>query len=153
MNTNTNTIINNKIDLLIKDNKIFRFAIELQHTTDEDRKQLLKEILQSYQTSQTAIPDHEKAKQKLDILYDKFDENALKRKWHKLTDDQKIDRIKVFLLATIQNEIEREQHFKTLQALLEAKKLKPIHIDYDTTTGKIIAINYQEKKSRPKDDV
>jgi hypothetical protein len=43
------TSIDNQIDEIVKDNKLFRFASELQDTTDSERKKHLKIIIQLLQ--------------------------------------------------------------------------------------------------------
>lgn len=148
MNSSTNAGVNidNKIDFIIKDNKICRFAIELQYTVDEERKQVLKDILQSYKTNPVVISDSEKAKQQIDLLCDRLEQNALKRKWSKLTSDQKVERIRVYLASSITDEEEREKQFRNLKSLLESKKLKAMYINYDVEEGCIVDINCGKEK-------
>jgi hypothetical protein len=120
----------------------------LQHTTDELRKKDLKTILYTYQNDDVSL-EKEKARNKLNLIYDKIDENALKKQWSRLTLDQKINRLKLFLAETIKDEDKRNIKFEQILTLINNKKIKSSNIEYDKENGKIISIIYNNNITNP----
>src|SRR5690348_6815390 len=86
----------NIIDEIIKDNKLKRFASEIQHTNDSNRKQDLREVLRCLEGA-TTIKFEESAKTKLNKIFDEMDNSTIHNKWSRLSIPQKKDRIKEFL--------------------------------------------------------
>lgn len=91
-------IIDTQIDDIIRENKIHRFALELQQTQDSRRKMLIKEILQILEGKSNFSTNG--ARDKLNKIYERFDNNALKKRWVRLTNTQKENRIKEYITRT-----------------------------------------------------
>ena len=140
--------VDNQIDELVKENMIHRFASELQNTTGEERNKEIREILQILQRVKNTENDLKGARDKLKKIYDNIDNEALKRKWNRLTALQKQNRIKDFLKTTIKDEKTRGITEKKFISMLEEGKLKQKFVEYDRSTGKISSINIvgDEKK-------
>ena len=140
--------VDNQIDELVKENMIHRFASELQNTTGEERKKEIREILQILQRTKNIENDLKGARDKLKKIYDNIDNEALKRKWNRLTALQKQNRIKDFLKTTIKDEKTREITEKKIISMLEEGKLKQKFVEYDHLMGKISSVNIpsDEKK-------
>lgn len=136
----------NKIEELIKENMIHRFASELQNTEKEERKKEIREILYQLQRKNTNNPKD--AREKLNEIYNDIDQETLKRKWGRLTIMQKKDRIKSFLIQTITDEEERDNMEKKIYQMLDDGKLKPKFVVYDHSAGKITEINIVPDKSK-----
>lgn len=135
------TSVDNQIDEIVKDNKLFRFASELQDTTDSERKKHLNIIIQLLQGKH---PDD--AHKKLQELYTYIDKQIYKQTWTKLTKDQKIIKIKEFVKDTINDSEERESIENELIQLINKGKLKTIRdVTYDSEQSKIITISVLKK--------
>jgi hypothetical protein len=119
----------NEIDNIIKENKLFRFTTEYAHTINPDRKNILEHIIRAFDTSNTISC----TKNKLEQIYNKIDENCLKKKWGRLTDEQKKDRLKLYYN-------DDQDKYNMIVKLLEEKKLKQSCVEYDTISSKIISI-------------
>lgn len=133
MNTNS---IDNVIDEIIRDNKIFRFASELQNTNTNnvERKQDIQNILRNLERSN--VEEQHCARDKLDNIYSKIDTCALKKKWCRLQVTQKKERIKKYLNDNITDIEQRNKFEKILVEKLEQGYLKTIKdIDYDVELG------------------
>jgi len=144
------TNINTKIEEIIRDNKIFRYALELQNTTDVKRKELIKLKLINLQ----GIPTKElstTAKTKLDEIYDNIDSFTLKQKWSKLKDKQKLERIKLFIESSDLSDSKKVQLDKTIIEMIKNKTFKTSYIDYDSKDGKIISIDIPDFKYEESD--
>ena len=144
------TNINTKIEEIIRDNKIFRYALELQNTTDVKRKELIKLKLINLQ----GIPTKElstTAKTKLDEIYDNIDSFTLKQKWSKLKDKQKLERIKLFIESSDLSDSKKVQLEKTIIEMIKNKTFKISYIDYDSKDGKIISIDIPDFKYEESD--
>jgi len=144
------TNINTKIEEIIRDNKIFRYALELQNTTDVKRKELIKLKLINLQ----GIPTKElstTAKTKLDEIYDNIDSFTLKQKWSKLKDKQKLERIKLFIESSDLSDSKKVQLDKTIIEMIKNKTFKISYIDYDSKDGKIISIDIPDFKYEESD--
>lgn len=130
--------IDTQINQMVKKCMIHRFASELQNTTAEERKQSIREILQLLQDPPPKID----SKTKLDQIYENIEKNAVKKQWAKLSQLQKLNKIKDF--AKNNQELEAK-----LSNMLEEGELKKVYIDYNVETGVIIAINLPKlKKSK-----
>jgi hypothetical protein len=140
MNSDT---IENQIDDIIKEHTNYRFATELQYTTNETRKEILRSILQIQQGKPILVKDD--ARTKLNKIYDEIDKNALKKNWVKLTTTQKQERIKEFVKRSVKDTKLSEQMELKLLKMLDDGKLKRTFIDYDTLNGSIISITIPEK--------
>ena len=75
---------------IIPENKLFRFASELQHTTGDYRKVVIKHILQKLQDI-NIVKDNNI--QKFDKELEDTEKLMYKRQWSRLQDFQKEDRI------------------------------------------------------------
>jgi hypothetical protein len=131
------TSIDNQIDEIIKDNKLFRFASELQDTTDDERKKQLKIIIQLLQGKE---PDD--AHKKLHEMYKDIDKQIYEQRWTKLTKAQKIVKIKEFLKSNISDSEERKNIETELIQLVNNGRLRTIRdVTYDSKQSKIITIS------------
>lgn len=117
---------------IIKENKIFRFASELNSTTDETRKMAIKAIIQRNTTQKTPMEE-------FNLNLEKIDKLQYKKLFYKLKPFQKEDRIKRYTekmfkdnTCSIANQIVE---------LLDTGKLKTKDIDYDIDTCEIVTIN------------
>jgi hypothetical protein len=105
---NTHIIVDNIIDEIIKENKLYRFINELANmkytnieknilTDDLERESKLVNIIENLEGKNIKI-DEKNARNKLDKILDKIDECNLKKKWNRLTIEQKINRINDFFI-------------------------------------------------------
>lgn len=130
----------NTIDCIIKENKITRFATELQNTQNEERKTELKDILALLEGHHLKS-DAGTARDKLNNIYQKIDENSLKKKWNRLQLIQKIDRTKEFLKSLIKDETNRNQIQDELIKMLNDGELKTMkYVKYDHDEKQITSI-------------
>jgi len=127
--------IDSQIDEVIRMNKIHRYALELQYTTDDDQKKSIKAILSSLDGSKQSD-----SRDKLNKICDEFDNNALKKKWFRLKDVQKKDRLKEYIKRT-----KYKDGDKVLE-MLASGKLDNKMIQYDDETCQIISIKSNKKK-------
>lgn len=137
--------VDNQIDEIIRECKIYRFASELQFTKDDIRKNDIKDILNTLQRSSN---NEDSARDKLNKIYDNIDKTALLKKWTKLTLSQKQDRIKDFVKRTYKND--KNETEKKLLDMLNNGKLKMGWVDYNNKEGYIIAINIEKKPKKVK---
>jgi hypothetical protein len=144
------TTVDTKIDEIIRDNKIFRYALELQNTTDVERKELIKLKLINLQGI-TPKELSTTVKTKLDTIYDNIDSFTLKQKWTKLKDKQKMERIKLFIESSDLSSSKKIQLDKTIIEMIKNKTFKIAYIDYDSKNGKILSINIPDFKYEDSD--
>jgi len=137
--------VDNQIDEMINESKIYRFASELQHTEDENRKTSLRSILAILQrTDKTVKLEKElNARQKINDMFDKIEISALKKSWARLNDKQKENRIKLYVSEMIMDDAKKSGYEKKLLELFETKKLKKTQIEYDEKEGKIISVDVE----------
>jgi hypothetical protein len=128
--------IDNKIDEIIRTNKIHHFALELQYTTDKNRKIEIKEILNSLEGSSSKTSTNS-ARDKLNKIYETIDSNALKKKWHILKENQKKDRLNEFIKRT------EYKYGEQLLKLFGTKKFDNKKITYDNKKGEIISVSFE----------
>jgi hypothetical protein len=128
--------VDNQIDEIIKDNKIFRFASELQGTTDSERKKQLKTIIHVLQGAQ-----YENSHQKIVEMYDDIDKHIYEQRWVKLNKEQKKFKINEFLNETIKDQDNKNIIKTEMNELIDKNKLRTIKdVEYDSKTSKIINI-------------
>jgi hypothetical protein len=143
--------IHTKIDEIVRENKIFRFALELQNTVDETRKELIKHKLKTLQGS-TTNESQTTAKSQLDNIYDNIDVFTLKQKWTKLNEKQKQERIKHYIKTSGLNEIKQTKLQDKITEMTKGKLFKVTYIDYDNKEGKINSINIPDFNLESSDD-
>ncbi len=129
----------NEINEIIRENLIFRFAIELEYTDDEYRKEELKNKLNKIQFSDKIEQDDTKTK--LDDIFSKIDEFTLKKQWAKLSTTQKTERIRHFISLKKLSDDKTLLIIKTIDKLIKNKKLKTSYIEYNVELGQIDEIN------------
>lgn len=121
---------------LVRQNKIFRFASELQHTKNEKSKTIISAILENLQE----IKVNKKTKMELhDDHLATISKLAFKKKWFRLEDFQKEDRLKEFIDRTYP-----ENKTKYYDVLLDYYKKGEIvnkDIVYNENDGIITSIN------------
>jgi hypothetical protein len=140
--------VDNVIDEMIRSNKIDRFTSELQHTESEDRKNEIKAILGTIQGINTT---ETRSKDKLDEIYQSIIENSLKKRWNRLQQSQKIDRIRTYLQKLIPDENNRKEIEDVLNAYLIDGTLTEKFVKYDQNKMEIVSISELEYDSE--DDV
>lgn len=142
------TVNLNTFDSIVRENKIYRFSSELQYSEDDDRKNLLREILKKIQndTSNKSV----KVREEISILCEKMNANQYKKKWHRLNEEQKKDQIQKYFSEKIEDNVEREKEMNKVFNMLDNDKLKNTHIKYDEKEGKIENIEYEKKEKKPK---
>lgn len=136
METNIGTII----DDIVRENKIYRFASELQHTENTERKEILREILKKLHNDTN--DKSEKAREEITKICVKINENQMKKKWFRLAQEQKIEQIEKYYADKEDGEKEK----KVVIDLLKKEKLENKHVEYDDKNGKIINIIFEKEK-------
>ena len=69
------TSIGTTIDNIVRENKIFRVAAELEHTNNAERKTLFREILRQLQSRENEI--QEKARENVNAVCSRLTENLV----------------------------------------------------------------------------
>lgn len=134
--------VDNIIDEIVKLNKAQRFASELSHTADTERKSDIQEIIKMLDgVSRTDFQTI--GKSKMDKIYENINEHTLHGKWSKLSIPQKKQRIDIYLNENIKKENKKIDAKKLLHGLIDIGKLKKNHIDYDQTECKIKSIKLE----------
>ena len=135
----------NVIDELMTECKIYRFASELQTTTDENRKTSLRQILNVLQRCDKAVIEgkEDSTQKKLDMMFEQETQYALKKSWAKLNDNQRINRIKFYISQLIMDDNKKKDYEKKVLELYETKKLKKAQVLYNEKTGEISKIDVE----------
>ena len=142
MESNISTIIDN----IVRENKIFRFASELQSTENEERKEMLREILKKLHNDTN--DKSEKARDEISKICVKINENQMKKKWFRLSIEQKTEQITKYIDEKYLNNTEiktKDKELKTILYMLNDNKLENNHVEYDEKKGKIVNIDYEKK--------
>ena len=119
-----------RIDELIKSNKVYRFNNELLDTTDDYRIKQIKHILQEEQeyVSHTEIQEN-KMKKHINVLR----ESRYNKRWQDLKDPLKINRIDKYIkdnkITLAQKDIDRLKDYLTKKLLLTK------YVKYDRYKG------------------
>lgn len=135
----------NLIEEIIAENKIYRFASELQGIEDETRKTQLRNILAILQRcdKNTKEEKEEATQQKLGQIFAKEAEFALKKSWGKLNESQRTNRIKYYISKMIMDTPKKQEYEKKVLDLQTSKKLKKTQVVYDEKIGEIITIDVE----------
>jgi hypothetical protein len=136
---------NTEIEKIIRDNKIFRFASELQYSDNEKRKELLREILTRLKNNNSDDEKAIKAREEITKIRDKLNENQLKKKWHRLLEEQKVDQIKKYFDEKIEDIAARKIEMNKVLELLKNGDLANKYVIYDEKNGKIENIEYEKE--------
>ena len=137
---NPSNTVDNVIDEMIKENKIQRFALELQNTLNDTRKAEIKSILHVLEGSGIAKDTHD-ARNKLNDIYQKIDECALKKKWNRLQVSQRVERVKKYLSELIPDAKKRKPIEDQLVETIKSGGMTTAkYVTYDQYTGNILAI-------------
>lgn len=121
---------------IITENKLFRFASELQHTTDDYRKVVIKHILQKLQDV-NLVKDNNI--QKFDKELEDTEKLMYKRQWSRLQDFQKEDRILDYVKRKYPNK-KHELIQKNIMKLIEDGTLITKNIKYVSEKGELESI-------------
>jgi len=140
--TITMNLINpdNSIEDIIKENKIHRFALELQDTTDETRKSDIRVILHMLQGN-VDNNNEQKTQSKLEDLYKKQDECTLRRKWSRLQTNQKLEKMKEYVNTNIKDTVNKQSVILQLTELINDNRLTHKYVDYDVPNSVILTIS------------
>lgn len=141
--------INTTIDQIVIENKIFRFASELQYIEDDNRKYLLRKILRKLQNDNS--DKSSKAREEIAKITQKINENQMKKKWFRLTNEQKTEQIKKYFEKKIEDVEKRDNEIKKVLDMLELESLKNKDIVYNEKEGYIENIEYEKEKNKKKE--
>jgi hypothetical protein len=136
--------INTTIDQIVIENKIFRFASELQYTDDDGRKYLLREILRRLQNDNS--DKSSKARDEINKISEKINESQMKKKWFRLSTEHKIEQIKKYFDKKIEDVDKRNVEMEKVLKMLESDSLKNKDVTYNEKEGKIENIDYEKVK-------
>jgi hypothetical protein len=139
--------INTIIENIVKDNKITRFSSELQYSNfgGEERKNKIREILKRLSNNNSEHEKSNKAKDDIANLCNIVNENALKKKWIKLTLDQKTGQIeKYFKLKIDDAELCLKEVDKIID-MIKNDKITNKSFTYNEKEGKLEDIKLNEK--------
>lgn len=131
---------NISIDSIVRENKIYRFASELQYCENEKRKDMIRKILKKIHNDTN--DKSEKAREEITKICSKINENQMKKKWFRLFDEQKEEQIKKYYE---ENKDKQEEQKKILE-MLKNNILENKFVDYDEKNGKIINIELKKEK-------
>lgn len=124
-------VFHHQIDTIIKSNKMYRFEAELNDTENEERKELLKRLVDesNAQKNKKQISE-ETIKKHIQMLKD----SQYQKKWQFLNAIQKESRINEYLtsIGLIDENIKQR-----LLRYLKMGVLKTKHIEYDVMKGSI----------------
>ncbi|ATZ80729.1 hypothetical protein BMW23_0683 [Bodo saltans virus] len=138
----------NIIDEMVKENKIFRYAAELDNINNEERKNALRDILKTYKTKNLEIS--EKAKEQMIDVCNKINETKYKKSWNKILPEHREELLVSYFTNLIENEKERKENIDKYTELLKNGKIKNDMVEYDSKNAKIIAIKYTEQQKKKK---
>lgn len=132
------------IDIIIKNNKVRRFASELNHTqsTNIERATDIKKIMATLSAPEKKSEDV--GKSKLTAIYDKMNTQTLHWKWSKLSVPQQKDRIKEYLKVAVSDLEKRTEAEKLVFDLINTDKLKKNSVTYDTEKSQVTGIFIKE---------
>jgi hypothetical protein len=139
MNQPTSVII----DKIRIDNKLFRYMSELENIEDDDRKNLLRKKLRELQNDNK--DRLEKAREKINDIKSKIDKSEFKKKWFRLTDDQKNEQIKRYFEKNISDPKERKKEIDRFSDMIKLDTLKNKNIIYNEKDGFIENIDLNKK--------
>lgn len=127
--------VDNHIDGIIRDNTLYRFACELQNTTDEGRKEHIKQIINQLE-GVNEMTYEDKIKNKKKNLFEQIDKFTLHSNWTKLTQVQQRERVSSYLKTASKDKKKIESVLK----LFDDGKIKKSSILYDKEKGHITEI-------------
>jgi hypothetical protein len=136
--------INTTIDQIVIENKIFRFASELQYIDDDNRKYMLREILRRLQNDNSDKTS--KAREEINKISEKLNENQMKKKWFRLSNEHKIEQIKKYFEKKIEDIEKRNAEIQRVINMIESNFLKNKDVTYNEKEGKIENIDYEKNK-------
>jgi len=122
------------MEQIIKDNKIYRFNLELKHITDEQRKHNIKIIIDNLKNPKS-IPNN---LEKFNSMLDKIDTIKVKKPFYRLNAFQKESIIKDYISKYIkENKLGDEnidKFTKQIMTLIKEKKLTSTAFDFNQET-------------------
>ncbi len=146
------------IQKIIKNNKIYRFAMELQYTENDESKQLLKNILENFE--QTVNEDNsivtnkiitKSNVEKFNDKLNKIDNITLKKQFYRLNEIQKINKLQEYfkIKKNIEDDNLTHKFAEEILELIKNDKLKNKDIEYiidDTIINDIKNIDIVDNK-------
>ena len=146
------------IQKIIKNNKIYRFALELQYTENDESKQLLKNILENFE--QTVNEDNsivtnktvtKSNVEKFNDKMNKIDNITLKKQFYRLNEIQKINKLQEYfkIKKNIDDNNLTQKFAEEILELIKNDKLKNKDIEYkidDTIVNDIKNIDIVDNK-------
>jgi hypothetical protein len=125
--------IGTEIDELIKANKLHRYMAELANTNDQERKEILHEIITEMNKTSSEKSEN-KAQQQINNMHKNIDLAQMQKPWGKMPDYYKELKIKEY--ASDNSELLE----KLLKAFEEGKLKTAKKVNYDNVNCKIISI-------------
>lgn len=110
---------------LIRNNKIYRYATELQNITDEKRKKEILDIMNKLNEQNETM--EEKAKKEIDQICTTLEHSIAKKKWFRLSEDMQIDKLNEYIKK---HNLQDKQD--QIMILYKEGKLKGKKIVYDS---------------------
>jgi hypothetical protein len=136
------------IEQIVTENKVFRFATECQYSNDDERKFLAKDILRKIQNDSS--DKSVKARDKISEYSELFNKDKLKKKWFRLSEEQKADQIKLYFEKKIEDVEERKTETEKVLQMLYSDELKTKNVVYDEKLGNITDIVLKILKPKKK---
>lgn len=125
-----------EIESLIKDNKRFRFELELSQTSNVDRKTQITNILKTL-NEKIEEPVNDKHKK----MFDALEKEIYKQPWNKLKSFHRDVKIKEFVEKTYTDNPKKPQILELLLEALGNGELNTMKkVSYDTTNSQITKI-------------
>lgn len=146
------------IQKIIKNNKIYRFALELQYTENDESKQLLKNILENFEQTvdedNSIVTNKSVTKSNIEKFNDKMnkiDNITLKKQFYRLNEIQKINKLQEYfkIKKNIDDDLISQKFAEEILQLIKEDKLKNKDIEYiidDTIVNDIKNIDIVDNK-------
>jgi hypothetical protein len=146
------------IQKIIKNNKIYRFALELQYTENDESKQLLKNILENFEQTvdedNSIVTNKSVTKSNIEKFNDKMnkiDNITLKKQFYRLNEIQKINKLQEYfkIKKNIDDDLISQKFAEEILQLIKEDKLKNKNIEYiidDTIVNNIKNIDIVDNK-------
>jgi hypothetical protein len=130
------TTINSSFGTLITDNMRFRFQLELSQTTDQARKDMITNILKTYdvQEIQTEQPN------KVQKMFENLDREIFKQPWSKLKLHQREVKLREYVNDKYKDNPDKEEVMTLLVSANASKHLHSADVAYDRELSKITDI-------------
>jgi hypothetical protein len=136
--------ITNELDEIIKENMLYRFKTELNYCVEDDKIEVIKQIIKELNKDIINYDTKVINKNKLDNFLNNMTNNKFKQVWARLNIDQKFTKLEEYINE--QNFSNKKDLIKKVRNLLNENKLvSSKEVDYDKELCKINKIKDIEK--------